>query len=561
MSHVEVRIPDIGDEEGVEVIEICVNVGQSVAVDDPLIVIESDKASMEVPSTASGKVLSIAKDVGDLVDTGDLVLTLDSLTLDSLEDDSKVAAVEDLDRSGPSELPEEMPSPDEPQDTTSDNESELGQTQLDVEVRVPDIGEAKDVTIIEILAERGVSVRKDDPLVVLESDKASMEIVAPVDGELKSVDVSLDEEVFEGSLVAVIASAAVVGPIVDLKADPDSAKERSDDPQKTPTRQQQLKSSDGVEQSIVNLSPNVKVSNKATGKIYAGPAVRRLARELGVDLTQIDGSGTQGRILKDDIHSYVKRILLEISQGRGSLPAVEYPDFSEFGAVELTPLSRMRELGAKNLVKSWLNVVHVTQHNDFDVTGLEQFRREVNDEVGSEGPRLTPLPFVIKATTQTLHDYPQFNASIHPDLHTLIKKKYVNIGLAVDTPEGLIVPVIHDADKKDLRELAAEIVELADAAERRRLRPQQLKGASFTISSLGQLGGTGFTPIINAPEVALLGVAQMSTRPHWNGSDFEPRKMLPLSLSYDHRAINGAEAGRFLNTIGERLIDIRRQLF
>ncbi|MCY4657835.1 MAG: 2-oxo acid dehydrogenase subunit E2, partial [Gammaproteobacteria bacterium] len=288
-----------------------------------------------------------------------------------------------------------------------------------------------------------------------------------------------------------------------------------------------------------------------------GPAVRRLARELGVDLTKVNGSGSKGRITKDDVHAYVKAILTSGVQ-QGSLPEVKYPDFTKFGEVELQPMSRMRSVGAENLVRSWLNVVHVTQFDTTDVTDLEAKRKQLNEDslAKGESTKLTPLPFIIRACALTLKAYPQFNASIHPSLTQLILKKYMHMGFAVDTDEGLIVPVIRDVLDKDLYELSNEVATLSDAARRRRLRPDQISGATFTISSLGRLGGTGFAPVVNAPEVGILGVARMETRPVWNGESFEPRSILPISLSYDHRAINGAEAGRFLQAVCQRIADV-----
>ena len=544
MTSLEVRIPDIGDAKDVEVIEICVEVGQEIDVDDALIVIESDKASMEVPAPAKGTVASIASNLGDTVNTNDVVLTL------SVEETVQPQQQDE----SPSEDQPKISADDGIVDEQDESSAELA-TEADevieqrIEVRVPDIGEAKDVVVIELLVEEGATVEKDAPLIVLESDKASMEITAPEAGLVEKLAVALDQPIEQDMLVAIIRAEIVkTAPTIDQRAKSESPAPQPSAPIATP----QVPTPKRTESDEPLDVPSDRY-------IYAGPAVRRLARELGVDLTKVPGTGGKGRILKDDVHAYVKRILTSGIQ-ESAMPKVEYPDFTKFGDVELQPMSRMRSVGAQNLVRSWLNVVHVTQHDTTDVTELEDYRKQFNEDSATDDKvaRLTPLPFILRACAMALKEMPQFNASIHPSLKQLIIKKYINLGFAVDTDEGLVVPVIKDVLSQNLTGLAEEILTLSDAARRRRLRTEQISGATFTVSSLGQLGGTGFAPVVNAPEVAILGVARLETRPVWSGEAFEPRKILPLSLSYDHRAINGAEGGRFLMSICQNLADFQR---
>ncbi len=548
MSDFKVLIPDVGEAQDVEVIEICVEIGQRVEVDDALLVIESDKASMEVPSPVTGEIKSINMKLGDIIDTGDLVAVLEvtESTAESAEEPAppnEVQVCEELESVEPAPTTSD---PAEPQPSeTADGHSEL------FEIRLPELGDVEDVVVIEVLVEVGQSVSADQALIVLESDKATMEIPSGVEGVLESLAVAVGDTVTDHTLVATVRSSAPEQkqttlspiPIDDSPSVASASNESRASPQipaETPTSDQSRRD--------------------RSAAVYAGPAVRRLARELGVDLSSVEGSGVRGRIVKDDVKLYVKTQMLkpvEVVSAAG-LPEVEYPDFSRFGETEEIPLTRMQSRGAENLVRSWLNVVHVTQHDQADVTELEEFRVELNDQDRVGDQRLTALPFILKACASTLREHPRFNASISPTLKTLILKKYIHIGIAVDTPDGLIVPVIRDVLDKGLRDIATELEALSTAAREKKLKPDQISGASFTISSLGRIGGTGFTPIINAPEVAILGVARLATKPVWDGSAFEPRKILPLSLSYDHRAINGAEGGRFMQSLVEKLGDVRR---
>ncbi len=529
----EVRIPDIGDADDVEVIEIFVAVGAQVSVDDPLIVIESDKASMEVPSSVGGRITKLAVAVGDKVREGQVIATVDVDAAGDVAEEKAPPAPADK---TPTPAKKGPPTP-----KASDAVQRL-------EVRLPDIGDAKDVVVVEVAVAAGQSVASDDLLMVVESDKASMEITAPVPGRIASVDVKPGDGVDEGTLLAVIESSAEAPAAVASVA----AEQESEAPRAS-AKEQAAEPPDE--------RPTLTPSGAPSIAVYAGPAVRRLARELGVELGKVTGSGPRGRILNADVQAFVKRSL---SQPRGSvgggIPAVPVIDFAKFGPVEAVPLTRIRARGAENLHRSWLNVPHVTQHDDADITELEAFRAELKPEAANQQIKLTPLAFIVRAVVATLQRFPTFNASLDSAGQAMIIKHYFNIGLAVDTPDGLVVPVLHDAERKGVFELAREIERLSTKAQSGKLAISELQGGSFSISSLGGIGGLGFTPIVNAPEVAILGVSRLTTKPVWSGTEFVPRQMLPLSLSYDHRAINGAEAGRFLTSLCQTLGDMRRVL-
>jgi pyruvate dehydrogenase E2 component (dihydrolipoamide acetyltransferase) len=536
----EVKIPDIGDAEDVEVIEILATVGAQIAVDDPLIVIESDKASMEVPATVAGKLLKISVAVGDKVREGQVVAIVDVAGATSTVTAEKPPAAPVAKQVEPLQQP------------VSAQTNAAAGARRNLEVRIPDIGDAKDVVVVEVAVKAGQSVAVDDLLVVVESDKASMEIPAPVAGRVVSVDVKEGASVAEGSLLVVIETTAET--VSTAKSEP--TKEPS-----PPSAKSKPEKGSGPTGSAPAPADRPETSAPPSETVYAGPAVRRLARELGVDLTKVNGTGTGHRVLKTDVDAFVKATLSapRVAAG-GGIPSVPAVDFSRFGEVETIELTRIRARGAESLHRSWLNIPHVTQHDEADVTDLEAFREELKAEAHGKSIKLTPLAFIVKAVVATLRAFPTFNASLDPSVKRLIVKRYFHIGLAVDTPEGLVVPVLRDADKKGVFDLAKEIELLSQNAQQGKLALADLQGASFTVTSLGAIGGTGFTPIINSPEVAILGVSRVAMKPRWNGSEFEPRKMLPMSLSYDHRAINGAEAGRFVTTLCQTLADMRRIL-
>ena len=415
------------------------------------------------------------------------------------------------------------------------------------EIRIPDIGDAEDVVVIELCVAPGDRVEADDALIVIESDKASMEVPAGVSGVVEALLVAIDDAVVEGQSIARIEAVADEAAASPAKAATERTKAQAPPPQSPKPAPVTPPAAQPAQRPAARRAPDAPV--------YAGPATRRLARELGVDLSEVTASGARGRIVKDDVKAYVKQ---RLTSGEGALPRLPTIDFSRFGETETVPLSRIRAAGAQNLHRSWLNLPHVTQHDEVDVTELEAHRAALKAEAAERGTALSPLPFLIKACCMALQEFPTFNASLDAAGTHFILKRYTNIGIAVDTEQGLLVPVIKNADTKDIWELAEATADLATKARSQRLAMHELQGGSFSISSLGAIGGTGFTPIINAPEVAILGIGRLATKPLWDGEGFAPRKMLPLSLSFDHRAINGAEAGRFLAYLAEALTDAER---
>ena len=539
MATETIKIPDLGGGDGVEVIEVCVAVGDQVEVEDSLLVLESDKASMEVPAPKAGKVVSISLKVGDSVGEGDVILELD-VEGDAPADEPVAAEPEAAD---------EEPAPPAADEAEAAPTASAGPET----VKVPDIGGGDGVEVIELCVAAGDEVEEGDSLIVLESDKASMEVPAPFSGKVLSMLIKVGDAAAEGTAIAEMQRSGSSAP--DTAVESPAAAET-----------EQVKTPEPPEPEAATPAPAAPESsaNEGNGKtVYAGPAVRKLAREFGISLDQVTGSGPRGRVVKEDLHAYVKTLTSAkpaVAAGGAGIPAIPEVDFSQFGEIEVEPLTKLHKLTAANMHRSWLNLPHVTQFDDADITELEAFRNSMKAEAQAKGVKLTPLPFLLKAAAVALRMNPKFNASLSADGENMVYKKYVHIGVAVDTPVGLMVPVIRDVDKKSLWELAAEASELAQKAKERKLKPADMQGGCFTISSLGNIGGTGFTPIINAPEVAILGVSKLDIKPVWDGTAFQPRKMLPLSLSYDHRAINGADAGKFFTELGQLLADIRRIL-
>ena len=551
----QILVPDVGEAEDVEVIEVLVSVGDSINADDSLVVLESDKASMEIPSPMAGVVKSIAVKEGDTVDEGSLILELDTAVSLEIEANDPEAA-------STSVLPAAKTTDQDVAPAKSEGTADKTiQENVEIDIVVPDVGEADEVVLTEYLVAVGDQVNVDDSLVVLESDKASMEIPSPFAGTVAALKVEVGLQVQEGdvllSLIAKPSSGATLAPSVSVDQAPSAAAslaKAAQAPHETPSPAQSGQATSAGQASVQPSGKNV----------YAGPAVRKIARQFGVELGLVKGTGRKGRVLKEDVQAYVKKQLASpassgASSGAG-IPPIPSIDFSKFGETELRPMSRIKQATAKNLHRSWLNVPHVTQFDEADITELEIFRKTQNAELVKSGQKLTPLAFMVAACVSALKQFPQFNASIEPDYKNLILKKYYNIGVAVETPDGLVVPVIKDADKKGIVELATETATLAQQARDKKLPIDSMQGATFTISSLGGIGGTQFTPIVNAPEVAILGVSKSKMTPVWNGDKFEPRMMLPLSLSYDHRAIDGAEAARFTNYLSAVLADLRRML-
>lgn len=651
MSTTTITVPDIGGYEGVDIIEICVKVGDTVAEGDSLITLETDKASMEVPSTAAGVVKNILVSEGGTCSEGDAIVEIEAEGAAGAAPSSEPAPVAE-----PAPAPAEAPAP-----VAASAASSVEQ------VLIPDLSGAGDVDVIEVLVKEGDTISEGDSLITLETDKASMEVPAPKGGVVKSMKIKEGDKVNEGDLLleleisggatsapaaAAPAEAAAPAPaaapaapaasggiekvlVPDLSGagdvdvievmvkdgdtiaegdslitlETDKASMEVPAPKGGVVVSMKIKEGDKVNEGDLLLELEVAGSapapaasapsvpapaaasapaaatapaasgsalsasdlaalDKKNRSVYAGPAVRALAREFGVDLTKVSGSGRKGRIVKEDVQSYVKDVLKKLDQGGGAvaagvtggsgIPAIPAVDFSKFGEIEKVKLSKIDKITRDNMSRCWLNIPHVTQFDEADITELEAFRKEMKDEAAKSGVKLTPLPFLIKAAAIALSRHQKFNASLDADGEHIVYKKYVNIGLAVDTPNGLMVPVIKDADKKSIYELSKEAIELAGKAKDRKLKPNEMQGACFTISSLGGIGGTGFTPIVNAPEVAILGVSKADIKPRWNGKEFEPRQMLPLCLSYDHRAINGGDAGRFLTDLNGLLSDIRR---
>ena len=577
MSVQTVRVPETGSSEPGEVIEIPVQAGDTIAAEDTIVVLESDKATMEVPAPVGGKIVKMLVSVGDRIGDGDPVLELETQAEDgdgeaaggdSGTDQGHQAAAADSGGGEASGEGGEASGEKVPEQAQGESDLQAaGSTERKrMPVEVPDLGDIEQAELIELPVNKGDTVEAEQVIATLESDKASLEIPAPAAGVVTALQASVGDKVRTGDVlleleVAAGGDAAAQEPAEgrETPEQPDTGGDRGaqSGEQKSAPSEQQARTR-GPEQP-----PARGVQGEPSRSVHAGPAVRRLARELGVDLAEVTGSGPKGRILKEDVHAHVNRLLStrETGASGGGLD-LELPDidFSRFGEIERVELNRLRKLSASNLHRSWLTIPHVTQHDVADITTLEEFRREENKRLEKEGVKLTMLAFLVKASAVALHRFPDFNSSLEKGGEALIHKKYVHIGVAVDTPNGLMVPVVRDADHKGIVEIAREVAELARKARERKLSPGDMQGGTFSISSLGGIGGTAFTPVVNWPEVAILGASRSHMAPRWNGSDFEPRLMLPLSLSYDHRVIDGAAAARFTRFLAETLEDMRRAL-
>jgi pyruvate dehydrogenase E2 component (dihydrolipoamide acetyltransferase) len=540
---IEVKVPDIGGDTDVSVIEVLVAVGDSIDVDTGLITLETDKATMDVPSPKAGVVKSVTVAVGDKVSEGSLVITLE------VAGSAPVAAAPTA----------SAPQTAAPVAQAAQAPAAQAATTTQVqEIHVPDIGDANDVDIIEVLVAVGDEITVDQGLITLETDKATMEVPAPFAGKLVSLTVKVGDKVSQGSLIATIetTSSAPVAQAAPAQAEP------------APAAAAPTMAANRPSTPPVPFHPSAAVT-ASTGVVHASPAVRRLAREFGVDLTKVSGTGRKARILKEDVQAFVKYELSRpkataataVSGGAGGLNVIAAPkvDFSKFGEVEEIPLSRIQKISGPNLHRNWVTIPHVTQFDEADITEMEAFRKQQNDLAAKKKAdyKITPLVFMMKAVAKALAEFPVFNSSLSPDGESLIQKKYFHIGVAVDTPNGLMVPVVRDVDKKGIVELSRELTDISIRARDGKLKSADMQGSCFTISSLGGIGGTAFTPIVNYPDVAILGVSKSEIKPKWNGKEFEPKLMLPLSLSYDHRVIDGAMAARFSVTLSAILSDIR----
>jgi pyruvate dehydrogenase E2 component (dihydrolipoamide acetyltransferase) len=535
---IDIVVPDLGDFENVEVIEILVAEGETVERETGLITVETDKAAMDIPSPENGMIEAISIAVGDTVSTGDVIGKLSIEVGDTVV----IAPVIVHEPTGDTTV---LAAPVKP----VGEEQKTGGVQTLV---VPDLGDFDDVEVIEVHISNGDEVDVEESLVTLETDKAAMDVPAIVGGRIESVLVKVGDKVSQGSSLAIIeARAGVATPdseTVTEKAAPQAAAAPAGKPASPSTPQ--------VAPGAPGTLPQINEAGFA--RAHASPSVRKLARELGVDLAQLKGSGAKGRILHDDVKAFVKAILSgqSAAPAGSALPKVPSIDFAKFGEIELQPLTRIQKISGPRLQASWINLPHVTQHDLADTTELEAKRQVLKGPARERGISLTPLAFVIKACVAALREFPKVNSSLSDDGKSLVLKKYCHIGFAADTEQGLMVPVIRDADQKNVYELAQDLAELSLAAREGKLKADQLQGASFTISSLGGIGGTAFTPIVNAPEVAILGVSRSSMQPVWDGAEFKPRLMLPLSLSYDHRVIDGAAAVRFTTYLGQVLADV-----
>ena len=545
MATEKIAVPDLGEATDVEVIELLVSVGQQVAENDSLLVLESDKAAMEIPAPMAGVVKSIAINLGDTVSTG-----VEILSLEVGSKGSPAEPVEDVVKDEAQEpLQVEAPSPGA--SPASGKVEQFASTEF--VVTVPDLGTDDEVDVIEIHVSAGDQLQVDQPLLTLESDKAAMEVPSPQAGEVLELLAKVGDKVKTGAEVLRL-SAAAGGELVLVQEAPTEnikvANKATDDPKSIQESEHPQSDPPAAQDTLGSADPT---------KVYAGPAVRKLARELGVDLALVQGSGARSRVVKEDIHAFVKTRISGAPTGTTLIgPAVSDVDFSQFGPIEELPRTKLQKVTALNMQRNWSTVPHVAQFNEADVTALEDFRNELRPEAEKKGVKLTFLPFLLKACAKALAEYPQFNVSLHSSGEFVIHKKYYHIGVAVATEVGLVVPVIRNVDTKTIYELSSEVSELTDKAKSRKLTLEEMQGACFTISSLGAIGGTGFIPIINAPEVAILGVAKTEIRPvHVNG-EFVPRKMLPLTLCYDHKALNGVDGGLFADYLVKLLGDIRR---
>ena len=556
---IEVKVPDIGDFDEVDVIEVLVAEGDRIEEDQSLITVESDKASMEIPSSAAGIVKSLKVKVGDKVSEGTVLL--------ELEPDAGAASASEASATAENKASTE---------TAADTSAPAAPADASggvVQVVVPDIGDFDEVDVIEVLVNEGDTVQEEQSLITVESDKASMEIPSSHAGRVVALRVKVGDKVAKGSLILELAAAdgsETAAPASSTAAPTPAAAEPT--AVKAPTEATHAYPIQRAELGDDRESPTASYALSAQefrNLPHASPSVRKFARELGVDLAAVTGTGSRGRIVLDDVRQFVKNALsVGFSQpsattetkavAGGGLQVLDWPkiDFAKFGEVETQPLSRIKKISGANLHRNWVMIPHVTNNDKADITELEEFRKLMNKEHEREGVRFTMLAFLIKAVVATLKKFPEFNASLDGD--NLVLKKYYHIGFAADTPNGLVVPVLRDADQKSIVEIAIEMNELAKSAREGKLSPSQMQGGCFTISSLGGIGGTDFTPIINAPEVAILGVSRSAIEPVWNGKEFTPRLMLPLSLSYDHRVIDGAAAARFNAHLAKLMSDFRR---
>jgi pyruvate dehydrogenase E2 component (dihydrolipoamide acetyltransferase) len=551
-----VSVPDIGDFENVDVIDVLVQPGDRVEREASLITLETDKAAMDVPSPAAGVVRSVQVKRGDKVSQGSPILTLEV-------EDAQGSKEDKASSTGAAAAGKSAPAAESPAKPATSTPAPPGAPSRPAapagaqEVRVPDLGDFKDVDVIEVHVEAGDEVAADASLITLETDKAAMDVPAPFAGTITDVKVAIGAKVSKGDLIALVQpqervpdaalEAARAAPAATAGAPPAATSAAKPAGAPAPAR------ASSARPGAAALPP---IDETSFGRAHAGPSVRRFARELGVDLGRVKGSGVKGRITQDDVKAFVKALLGGGAATGPALPAVPRVDFAKFGKVELRPLGRVQRISGPRLQAAWINVPHVTQHDEADITDLEAQRQRMKPEADAKDVKLTPLAFLVRACVLALAEFPLFKTSLDADGQNLVWKHYTHIGFAADTPNGLVVPVLRDADAKDVYAIARELGELAAKAREGKLKAEEMQGGCFTISSLGGIGGTAFTPIVNAPEVAILGVSRSRMAPVWRDGAFVPRLMLPLSLSYDHRVIDGAAAARFTTWLSKILAEV-----
>ncbi|HEY0941712.1 MAG TPA: dihydrolipoyllysine-residue acetyltransferase [Steroidobacter sp.] len=570
----DIKVPDLGDFKDVEVIDVLVKPGDQVDVDTPLLTLETEKATMDVPSTAAGVITSLALKKGDRVSKGSLIGQMEPAgsaapppaapTKKSGTAEEPVSthslSIEASERNAAPSAPAASPP------ASNDKPASGGG-----EVRVPDLGDFKDVEVIDVLVKPGDRVEVDTPLLTLETEKATMDVPSTAAGVVKSLALKKGDRVSKGSLIAQLEGGAPEAPVSKPSAKAEPEKKAS--PERVEAPPAKAAATPPPAKKTEAPAPAPSAAKAPTGlppideagfaRAYASPSVRKFARELGVDLTRIKGTGPKSRITPDDVKAFVKQALTSsapaaaATAGGTALPKIPEIDFSKFGEIEVKPLSRIQKISGPHLQASWLNIPHVWQMDEADITELEETRKRLKGESEQRGIKLTPLAFVLRACVKALQEFPIVNSSLEPSGKNLIVKKYMNLGFAADTPGGLVVPVIKDADKKDIYEIARELTTLSEKARAGKLTIAEMQGATFTVSSLGGIGGVGFTPIINAPEVAILGVAKSSMKPVYKDGQFVPRLMLPFTLAYDHRVIDGAAGVRFTTFLAQKLADVR----
>ena len=553
MAKIDVKVPDIGDFKDVPVIEVLVKVGDVVKAEQSLISLESDKATMDVPSPVEGAIAEILAKVGDKVSMGTLIARVES---GEGEAKAEAAPPKAAAPAAPAKTAAPASSKSEKSARPTKSGGQAPAKAASIDIMIPDIGDFKDVPVIEILAKVGDTVEAEQPVVTLESDKASMDVPSPAAGKITEIAVKIGDKVSMGSLVGKLESSGQAGQASADQDDEADAKEEEDAAEAPDTSP--------VASSDLPPRPPKAGSGPALpdfSGVFAGPAVRRLARELGLDLNQLKGTGEKGRITREDVKAALSKGAAAPAGGGGALPAVPQVDFAKFGPIETVALSRIKKISGPRLHASWVNIPHVTHTDDADITDLDAFRKALDEDAKkdkSKPYRMSLLPLLMRAAVATLKAFPTFNSALSPGGDSLILRRYWHIGVAVDTPDGLVVAVVKDVDQKGVIDLARELGALSEKARAGKLAPAEMQGATFTISSLGGIGGTAFTPIVNAPEVAILGVVRSKMAPVWDGSAFQPRLMLPLCLSYDHRVIDGAAGARFMRHLAGLLEDMRR---